>query len=747
MHGESFEDDFLADETRFAIIVRGTVQGVGFRPFVYRAARDESLVGWVLNDSDAVRIEVQGERQAIARFLERLRNAAPPPVRIAGIETREIRRVIEASGTAEFTIRTSHAAAAPAPTIPADLATCEACRAEIDDPGQRRYRYPFTNCTNCGPRWSIIERLPYDRPRTSMRTFEMCDDCRREYEDPADRRFHAQPIACPECGPRLKLLTAAGEVMATGDGALREAVAELQAGRILAVKGLGGFQLLADATRADAVARLRERKRRPEKPLAVMMPDLDCVREYCEISDREAEALMSPAAPILLLRRHVDPPGNSSLSAGVAPDNPYLGVMLPYTPLHHLIAIGLPRPVVCTSGNVSEEPMAISTDEAVKRLGKIADCILTHDRPIVRPVDDSVARVSDDGLRVLRRARGYAPLPIRLHQAYPTVLAVGGHLKNTVAMNLGAEVVFSPHIGDLDNLLSVEVHRQAIEDLTAFFAVTPERVACDLHPDYASTRLAEQLAARWDVPLIRVQHHHAHVAACMAEHHLQGSGLGVVVGRHGLRNGRDGLGRRDPVVLRARVRTPGASAHLSLARRGCSRTRAAACGAGGIVRTVGRRRSADRGTLVHQGGTADAAGGLAPAGPVSPNEQSGTSVRCGRRAVRSARSRNMRLAPGHGCQETVPFSDRLIASRSRPRRRWPWNSRSTKPSRMPTRCRSKPGLAPGHGRPETVPLSKPTKPGLAPGHGRPEKVPLSSAIGNRSFAASFPTGCTECRSA
>jgi hydrogenase maturation protein HypF len=527
MHGEAFEDDFLADETRFAIIVRGTVQGVGFRPFVYRAARDESLVGWVLNDSDAVRIEVQGERRAIARFLERLRNAAPPPVRIAGIETREIRRVIEASGTAEFTIRTSHAAAAPAPTIPADLATCEACRAEIDDPGQRRYRYPFTNCTNCGPRWSIIERLPYDRPRTSMRTFEMCDDCRREYEDPADRRFHAQPIACPECGPRLKLLTAAGEVMATGDGALREAVAELQAGRILAVKGLGGFQLLADATRADAVARLRERKRRPEKPLAVMMPDLDCVREYCEVSDQEAAALMSPAAPILLLRRHVDPPGNSSLSAGVAPDNPYLGIMLPYTPLHHLIAIGLRRPVVCTSGNVSDEPMAISTDEAVKRLGKIADCILTHDRPIVRPVDDSVARVSDEGLRVLRRARGYAPLPIRLHQAYPTVLAVGGHLKNTVAMNLGAEVVFSPHIGDLDNLLSVEVHRQAIEDLTAFFAVTPERVACDFHPDYASTRLAEQLAARWDVPLIRVQHHHAHVAACMAEHHLQGPVLGL----------------------------------------------------------------------------------------------------------------------------------------------------------------------------------------------------------------------------
>jgi len=527
MHGEAFDDNFVADETRFAIIVRGTVQGVGFRPFVYRAARDESLSGWVLNDSDAVRIEVQGERQAIARFLDRLRTAAPPPVRIAEIETREIRREVAATQPDGFTIRTSHAAAAPAPAIPADLALCEACRAEIDAPGQRRYRYPFTNCTNCGPRWSIIEQLPYDRPRTSMRTFEMCDDCRREYEDPEDRRFHAQPIACPECGPRLKLLTGAGEVMATGDGALREAIAELQAGRILAVKGLGGFQLLVDASRADAVGRLRERKRRPHKPLAVMMPDLACLREYCDVSEREAAALSSPASPILLLRRHVDPPGNNSLAAGVAPDNPYLGVMLPYTPLHHLIAISLLRPVVCTSGNVSEEPMAVSTEEAVRRLGRIADCILTHDRPIVRPVDDSVARIGDDGLHVLRRARGYAPLPIRLHEAYPTVLAVGGHLKNTVAMNLGAEAVFSSHIGDLDNLLSVEVHRQAIEDLTAFFAVTPERVACDLHPDYASTRIAEQLAARWDVPLIRVQHHHAHVAACMAEHHLQGPVLGL----------------------------------------------------------------------------------------------------------------------------------------------------------------------------------------------------------------------------
>jgi hydrogenase maturation protein HypF len=326
--------------------------------------------------------------------------------------------------------------------------------------------------------------------------------------------------------PAAEVIDSHGEVMAAGDQALQEAVAELQAGHILALKGLGGFQLLADATSAGTVARLRQRKHRPDKPFAVMMPDLDCVRQYCEVSGQQARVLQSPAAPILLLRRLADSPGNSALASGIAPGNPYLGVMLPYTPLHHLLCSGYPRPIVCTSGNVSEEPMAISTADAVARLGTIADCILTHDRPIVRPVDDSVARVDGGFLRLLRRARGYAPLPIRLDQPYPTVLAVGGHLKNTVAMNVGDQVVISPHIGDLDNLLSVSVHRRAIEDLTGFFEVRPACVACDLHPDYASTRLAEQLAARWNVPLVRVQHHHAHIAACMAEHRLQGPVLG-----------------------------------------------------------------------------------------------------------------------------------------------------------------------------------------------------------------------------
>ncbi len=515
-----------AKRLRVAVTVRGTVQGVGFRPFVYRVARSENLDGWVLNDRDAVRIEIQGNGHSIGRFLNHLRAQSPPPIEITHIETSEVPYQDSSTLPTGFAILSSDAAAPPGPTIPADLATCPECLAEILDPEQRRYRYPFTNCTHCGPRWSIIESLPYDRPRTSMRTFSMCADCQAEYDDPLDRRFHAQPIACPQCGPRLKLLSGEGAVMATGDQALREAVAALQAGRIVALKGLGGFQLLADATRSEAVSRLRQRKLRPDKPLAVMMPDLPTARRYCQIDDHQAALLRSPAAPILLVKRLADSPGNCALADSVAPGNPWLGVMLPYTPLHHLICRDFPFPFVCTSGNLSEEPMATSTAEAVQRLGAIADCLLTHDRPILRPVDDSVARLDDQRLQILRRARGFAPLPIRLHQPEPTILAVGGHLKNTVAMNVGDQVIFSSHIGDLDNLSSLAVHRRAIEDLIRFFAVRPARVACDLHPDYLSTRLAEQLATAWEVPLIRVQHHHAHVAACVAEHQLEGPVLG-----------------------------------------------------------------------------------------------------------------------------------------------------------------------------------------------------------------------------
>lgn len=512
---------------RLRITVRGVVQGVGFRPFVYRAARDESLSGWVLNEADAVRIEVQGGAGPLERFLHVLQYGHPPQARIDSLDVGELPPESVVPSPLGFEIRKSTGQAEPRPTIPADLATCGECLQEIFDPHQRRYRYPFTNCTNCGPRWSIIRQLPYDRPRTSMHDFRMCRDCQAEYQHPGDRRFHAQPIACPRCGPRLTLLDNSGRPLAEGDLALRQAASEVCAGRILALHGLGGFQLVVDATSEAAVQRLRDRKRRPDKPLAIMLSNLDEIRQRCQVSEAEAAALQSAAAPILLLDRRQVPPSVGDVASSVAPGNPQLGVMLPYTPLHHLLLADAARPLICTSGNLSDEPMAITAADALQRLGPIADCVLTHDRPIVRPVDDSVGRVISGGLQILRRARGYAPLPIRLRRELPTILAVGGHLKNAVALSLGSAVVMTPHIGDLDTALSVDVHRRAIEDLVRFFGVTPQAVACDLHPDYASTRYAEHLAAAWDVPLIPIQHHHAHVAAGIAEHGLEGPVLGI----------------------------------------------------------------------------------------------------------------------------------------------------------------------------------------------------------------------------
>ena len=543
-----------------AITVRGVVQGVGFRPFVYRTARGCGLIGWVQNQADAVRLEVCGPAVDVANFLGLLRSDAPAQAQIDSVEVEEFPPGESSTIGAGFEIRLAAGDASPRPTIPADLATCDACRQEIRDAHQRRAGYPFTNCTNCGPRWSIIRQLPYDRPRTSMSRFPMCPACQAEYDDPADRRFHAQPIACPQCGPQLRLLDARSQVRAEREGALQAVVDALCRGQVVALQGLGGFQLLVDATDVDAVAHLRRRKHRPDRPFALMFPSLDAVRQCCLVSEAEARELLSPAAPILLLRRIEDTASNVSgtlrvpspsdtrsvpdtlpkrIAANVAPGNPYLGVMLPYTPLHHLLMEAVTRPLVCTSGNLSEEPMAIEIDDALRRLGglgrktkePIADLLLVHDRPIVRPVDDSVARIGPDGLQVLRRARGFAPLPIKLSFAATTVLAVGGHLKNTVALTVGgrgpASVVLSQHIGDLESSLSLDVFRRAIDDLLEFFAVTPQAVACDLHPDYASTRHAGELARRFKVPLVRVQHHHAHVAACMAEHLLEGPVLGL----------------------------------------------------------------------------------------------------------------------------------------------------------------------------------------------------------------------------
>jgi len=510
---------------RVGITVAGIVQGVGFRPFVYQLAHKLGLTGFVRNESSCVWIEIQGSTRATEEFRSRLCSECPPQARIESVEIRFLPVRLSETG---FHIAASSEPWAKAPVIPADLATCAECQREIFTPGERRYRYPFTNCTNCGPRWSIIRGLPYDRPLTSMAQFQMCNDCQQEYGNPADRRFHAQPIACPRCGPTLVLLTPDGMPVAEKDDTLRKAGEAIRKGTILALLGLGGFQLVVDATSPQAVKRLRERKRRPHKPFAVMVPNLEAAIRWCEVSPEEAESLLSPQAPILLLRRRAQVGlGVPAIAEEVAPGNPYLGVMLPYTPIHHLLMQEIGLPVVCTSGNLSEEPMSTTVEEGLKRLGSIADLFLVHNRPIVRPVDDSVARIFRGRLQLLRRARGYAPFPCRMPRNAPTILAVGAHQKNTVALLVGSSAIVGSHIGDLDNILSQQVHRRAIEDLISFFAATPKAIACDLHPDYASTQVAQELGRRFEIPLIGVQHHHAHIAACMAEHRLEGPVLGV----------------------------------------------------------------------------------------------------------------------------------------------------------------------------------------------------------------------------
>jgi hydrogenase maturation protein HypF len=461
---------------------------------------------------------VQGGPSDVRAFLETLTSGCPRPASIESIVVQEIDERDEGG----FRILDSVDAHERVPGIPADLAICDECAREVDDPGARRFRYPFANCARCGPRFTIVERLPYDRARTSMRSFAMCTDCSAEYEAPTDRRFHAQPIACPACGPQLSLLSSEGQLVARGDLALRSAAAAVCAGRLLALKGVGGFQLLADATSAPAVARLRARKHRPAKPLAVMFPSLEALRHCCIASDDEEHELASPAAPILLVLRTGD-----TLADGVAPGNPRIGAMLPYSPLHRLLMGEIARPVVCTSGNLSDEPICTQDAEALERLGGIADLFLVHDRTIVRPADDSVGRIGPDGLTLLRRGRGYAPLPIRLAEGTPVVLALGAQLKSTVALAMDGQVVVSQHLGDLHVAETARLLTRTAHELLACYDARPQVVACDRHPDYTSTRLAEHLATTYGVPLERVQHHHAHVAACVAEHGIAGPVLGI----------------------------------------------------------------------------------------------------------------------------------------------------------------------------------------------------------------------------
>ena len=503
---------------RLALDVHGIVQGVGFRPFVYREATERGLVGWVRNRPDRVEVEVQGSSEALDGFVSCLR-IARTPVRVDEVVVREVPERSDAA----FAILPSGPSRPAVPTVAADLTTCPECARETLAGRGRRHGYAFTNCSRCGPRYSIVRGVPYDRSRTSMSAFVPCTDCAREYEDVSDRRFHAEPIACPICGPRLQLLDRAGAPLTSERGPLDEAIERLRRGEIVAVKGLGGFQLLCDATDGEVVARLRERKRRSAKPFAVLFADVASVRRNARVGAAEEAALTGPEGPIVLLRRC----DAAVLSPATAPDNSDVGALLPTSPLHHLLARGLERPLVCTSGNLSEEPMCIETAEALDRLGGIADAFLTHDRPIVRPVDDSVVRVDRKRPRVLRRARGFAPLEVARIDCPRTILAVGAHQKSAVAIAHEGRVFVSQHLGDLVSPAARDLLDRTVTDLLDYLGARPDVVACDRHPDYASTHLAEAYAAERGVPLMRVQHHEAHVAAVLAEHGVRGDALGL----------------------------------------------------------------------------------------------------------------------------------------------------------------------------------------------------------------------------
>lgn len=503
---------------RVRIIARGAVQGVGFRPFVFRLATELGLNGWVLNSPSGVFIEAEATRETLRLFLLRLEQEKPPRAIIQSLET----VFLDPVGYAQFQIRESENGGKKTALILPDIATCADCLREIFDPANRRYRYPFTNCTNCGPRFSIIEALPYDRANTSMKKFAMCAECAAEYHDPRDRRFHAQPNACPRCGPQFELWNGNGAILSQRDETLRLAADEIRKGKVVALKGLGGFQLIVDARSDAAINRLRERKHREEKPFAVMFPSLTLVRERCHVSALEERLLLSPECPIVLL------PRRSEFSPSLAPGNPNVGAMLPYTPLHHLLMRELAFPVVATSGNLGDEPICIDESDALKRLRGIADFFLVHDRPVARHVDDSIVRVMCGRELVLRRARGFAPLPIRVKAKLKPTLALGAHLKNTIALGFGGNVFTSQHIGDLATSEAHGAFLRSAADLPHLYGATPEIIAHDLHPDYLSTKHAHDLAKNQStITLVPVQHHYAHVAASMAENEIEPPALGV----------------------------------------------------------------------------------------------------------------------------------------------------------------------------------------------------------------------------
>lgn len=511
----------IGQRRRQAIQVRGVVQGVGFRPFVYRLALEIDLAGFIGNDTNGVTIEVEGVEEKLRDFAKRLVNEAPPMARIDSVVTRDL----DVLGGSSFRIVTSQVLGQVSTGIPADAATCPDCLREMLDPADRRFHYPFLNCTNCGPRFTITRRIPYDRPQTSMAVFPMCPACQAEYDDPLDRRFHAQPNACWVCGPRLWLSAPDATEIATDD-AVTACIDRLLSGEIMAIKGIGGFHLCVDATDENAVMRLRERKHRYGKPLAVMVRDPARAQELCVLDEEEMAMLQTPARPIVLARSRVA----NGIAPSVAPGIPWLGVFLPYAPLQHLLfADARVRALVMTSANLSEEPIAIDNIEAQSRLRNIADAFLFHNREILQRCDDSVAAQVDRAPQLLRRARGYVPLAMDLPIDAPPLLAVGGHLKSVFALARGRYVYQSQHLGDLENLTGLDFFKESLDHLMRTFEIVPQTVVHDLHPGYLSTAWAKEWAAERGLSLIGAQHHHAHIAACMAEHHLDRSVIGLAL--------------------------------------------------------------------------------------------------------------------------------------------------------------------------------------------------------------------------
>ena len=507
---------------RLQILIKGAVQGVGFRPFIFRLAQNLKLNGYVANSSSGVTIEVESPENILKEFIKRIESEKPAHSIIVSFEY----SYLDPIGYDSFEIRESKTNGEISALILPDISVCDDCLREMFNPNDRRYLYPFINCTNCGPRFSIIEKIPYDRPNTSMKKFEMCDDCRKEYENPSDRRFHAQPIACSKCGPHLEFWDYEGKIISLHDQALLDAAKKIREGKIIALKGLGGFQLIVDARNDLAAQKLREKKQRDEKPFALMFPNIEMVKSVCNVSENELQMLLSPESPIVLMKKKSKT--TDQISKTVAPQNPYLGIMLPYTPLHHLLMKELNFPIVATSGNISEEPICINEFEALERLKNIADFYLIHNRPIVRHVDDSIVKSVNNRRMILRRARGFAPLPIEISSENKfdkdeDVLAVGGHLKNTIAIKKGKNIFVSQHIGDLSTNEAFSTFKKTITDFEEMYRANPQIIVTDMHPEYLSTKYA----ASTNLELAEVQHHFAHIASCRLENQIEGEALGV----------------------------------------------------------------------------------------------------------------------------------------------------------------------------------------------------------------------------